>query len=183
MAHHHISPTANAQDVTRDIAGETVHGFRVAAYRETDPEHGDKYGHTYSEHWSTPNTRNPAVRVERMFTETQLLKALTGEAPSQDVTATGEYEPLKWQLVRDSLGYGEIYETNEDGGPGDLVASVYADHEHLIANAPRLRSALIQLLSIAGTPITAAQEAIIAEARNALAAGIGALHAKPESAA
>ena len=82
------SPTANAQDVTRDIAGETVHGFRVAAYRETHPEHGDKYGHTYSEHWSTPNTRNPAVRVERLFTETQLLKALTGEAPAQDVTAT-----------------------------------------------------------------------------------------------
>lgn len=104
-------------------------------------------------------------------------------ANAQDVTGSGEYEPLKWQLVRDDLGYGEIYETNEDGGPGDLVAHVFGDHEHLIATAPRLRSALIQLLAIAGTPITATQEAIVAEARNALAASISALHGKPESVA
>jgi hypothetical protein len=62
-------------DVTRDISGETVCGFRVAAYRETHPEHGDKYGHRYSEHWSTPS-RNPAVKVERLFTEEQLRAAL-----------------------------------------------------------------------------------------------------------
>jgi hypothetical protein len=104
-------------------------------------------------------------------------------ANAQDVTGTGAYEPLKWQLVRDSLGYGEVYETNEDGGTGDLVASVYSDHEHLIANAPRLRSVLIQLLAIAGTPLTAAQEAVFAEARDTLAASIGALHGKQESAA
>lgn len=60
----------------RDIAGETVCGFRVAAYRETHPEHGDKYGHRYSEHWSTPS-QNPAVKVERLFTEADV-RALIG---------------------------------------------------------------------------------------------------------
>jgi hypothetical protein len=63
--------------VERDISGETVCGFRVAAWRETHPEHGDKYGHAYSEHWSTPNTRDPRVKVERLFTEDQLRAALT----------------------------------------------------------------------------------------------------------
>jgi hypothetical protein len=58
--------------VERDISGETVCGFRVAAWRETHPEHGDKYGHSYSEHWSTPNSRDPRVKVERLFTEDQL---------------------------------------------------------------------------------------------------------------
>jgi len=104
-------------------------------------------------------------------------------ANAQDVTASGEYEPLKWQLVRDDLGYGEIYETNEDGWPGDLVAHVFGDHEHLIATAPRLHSVLIQLIAIAGMPLTAAQEAIFAEARSALAASNGTLHGKLESAA
>lgn len=63
-------------DIVRHLAGETVCGFKVVAYRETHPEHGDKYGHSYSEHWSTPNSRNPDVKVERLFTETQLRQAL-----------------------------------------------------------------------------------------------------------
>jgi hypothetical protein len=96
--------------------------------------------------------------------------------------ASSEYEPLKWQLVRDDLGYGSIYETDEDGRPGDLVAHVFGDHEHLIGTAPRLRSALIQLLAIAGTPTTASQDAVFVEARNALGASIGAFHGKLESA-
>lgn len=65
-------------DIRRELAGETVCGFRVAAYRETDPEHGSKYGHRYSEHWSTPS-RNPLVKVERLFTESQLRAALAGK--------------------------------------------------------------------------------------------------------
>ena len=60
--------------------------------------------------------------------------------------ATGEYQQLQWQLVHDSLGYGEIYETAEDGGPGDLVASVFSDHEHLIAAAPDLLAALVVMV-------------------------------------
>lgn len=63
-------------DIQRDLSGETVCGFRVAAYRETHPEHGAKYGHRYSEHWSTPSA-NPAVTVERLFTEAQLRAALS----------------------------------------------------------------------------------------------------------
>ena len=71
---------APAGEMVRDISGETVCGFRVAAYRETHPEHGDKFGHRYSEHWSTPS-QNPAVTVERLFTEQQLRAALS--QPSQ----------------------------------------------------------------------------------------------------
>ncbi len=74
-------PTAVSGDVQRDISGETVCGFRVAAWRETHPEHGDTYGHRYSEHWSTPSTRDPRVKVERLFTETQLRAALTERTP------------------------------------------------------------------------------------------------------
>jgi len=55
-----------------DVSGETVLGMRVAAYRETHPEHGNKFGHIYSEHWSTPNYRHPNVKVERLFTEKQV---------------------------------------------------------------------------------------------------------------
>lgn len=64
------------EDIQRDISGETLCGFRVAAYRETHPKYGDQYGHRYSEHWSTPS-QNPAVTVERLFTETQLRAALS----------------------------------------------------------------------------------------------------------
>jgi hypothetical protein len=63
--------------VEKDISGESVCGFRVAAYRETHPEHGDKYGHIYSKHWSTPSYRDPRVKVERLFTEDQLRAALS----------------------------------------------------------------------------------------------------------
>lgn len=66
-----------AADVTRDMSGEAVCGFRVAAYRETHPEHGNRFGHKYSEHWSTPNSRDPRVVVERLFTEDQLRAALS----------------------------------------------------------------------------------------------------------
>lgn len=62
-------------DTQRDMAGETVCGFRVAAWRETHPEHGDRFGHRYSEHWSTPSS-HPSVKVERLFTEEQLRAAL-----------------------------------------------------------------------------------------------------------
>jgi len=75
---------AGERDVERHLSHETVCGFRVAAYRETHPEHGAKYGHSYSEHWSTPNTRHPDVKVERLFTEDQLRAALS---PALDNTA------------------------------------------------------------------------------------------------
>lgn len=81
----------------------------------------------------------------------------------------GEYQPDAWQIVVDALGYPSIHETDEDGRPGDLVAHCFADNEKLIVNAPRLRSALAQLLAVAGTPITARQEAVFAEARAVLA--------------
>ena len=74
------TPISETVLVGRDAAGETVHGFRVAAYRETHPEHGDKFGHRYSEHWSTPNTRDPRVKVERLFTEEQLLAAIAAHS-------------------------------------------------------------------------------------------------------
>lgn len=77
------APGATAQDgAERHLSGETVCGFEVAAYRETHPEHGAQYGHTYSEHWSTPNRRDPRVKVERLFTETQLREALATPTPT-----------------------------------------------------------------------------------------------------
>lgn len=71
-------------DFQRDIAGENCLGMRVAAYRETHPEHGNKYGYRYSEHWSTPS-QSPAVTVERLFTEAsvcELLARITLDPPS-----------------------------------------------------------------------------------------------------
>lgn len=70
---------SEADGVTRYLNREEVLGFEVAAYRETHPEHGDTYGHRYSEHWSTPNSHDPRVKVERLFTETQLRAALAKE--------------------------------------------------------------------------------------------------------
>lgn len=80
-----------------------------------------------------------------------------------------EYQPLKWQVVVDGLGYSSVHETDEDGKPGDLVAHTYGDHIELIAAAPSLRSALVDLLAIAGTPTTERQEQVFANARAAIA--------------
>lgn len=77
MPANQSTPEATRADVTRELSGESVCGFRVAAYRETHPEHGAKFGHHYSEHWSTPNSRDPRVTVERLFTEDQLRQALS----------------------------------------------------------------------------------------------------------
>jgi hypothetical protein len=87
-----LSPpaTETGDAVERDIAGETVCGFRVAAYRETHPEHGAKYGHQYSEHWSTPNSKHPKVTVERLFTEDQLRAAIASTPADETVTAVFE---------------------------------------------------------------------------------------------
>lgn len=87
---------------------------------------------------------------------------------------TGTYQPLAWQIEIDAFGYASIHETDEDGGSGDLVAQCFGDHEALLLSAPRLRSALIQLLAIAGSPITARQEAVFAEARAAIGQSVGA---------
>lgn len=88
--------------------------------------------------------------------------------------ATGEYQPLAWQIVTDGLGYQSIHETDEDGNPGDIVAEVNSDHIMLLANAAELRSALIDLLAIAGTPITDRQVAIFDAARAVAARSGGA---------
>lgn len=81
----------------RDMAGETVMGMRVAAYREPvrcppdcDPtEFAEIFpkgaGHRYSEHWSTPG-----ANAERLFVEadvrtlTDRLEALSAQAPAGD---------------------------------------------------------------------------------------------------
>lgn len=85
------------------------------------------------------------------------------------MSGTGKYEPFVWQIVKDRLGYDSVHETNEDGGPGDIVCDVYGDHASLIEAAPALRKALMGLLVIAGTPTTERQEAVFAEARAAIA--------------
>lgn len=87
------------------------------------------------------------------------------ENPAAD---TQEYQPLVWQITVDELGYQAIHETDEGGRPGDLVAEVFGDGAELIVNAPRLRRALLQLLTIAGTPVTDRQEAVFTEVRAVL---------------
>ena len=79
-------PTGAGETVERDISGEIVCGFRVAAYRETHPEYGATYGYFYSDHWSTPNNKHPNVVVERLFTEDQLRAALAA-APADETVA------------------------------------------------------------------------------------------------
>lgn len=90
------------------------------------------------------------------------------------IVATGEYQPLAWQIVTDDLGYQSIHETDEDGNPGDLIAEVNGDHIMLLVNAAELRSALVDLLAIAGTPITDRQAAVFDAARAAAARAGGA---------
>lgn len=89
-------------DAVRDIAGETVCGLRVAAYRETHAEHGDRYGHQYSEHWSTPS-KNPAVKVERLFTEDQVRGILSRlSAAKARVGVLEEALDKAWRRIRDN---------------------------------------------------------------------------------
>lgn len=68
-----------------------------------------------------------------------------GAATAGRVTpaATGEYEPLVWQIITGKQGYVSLHETDEDGNPGDLIAQV-CNHDHLklLAAAPDLLSAL-----------------------------------------
>lgn len=101
-------------DVVRDMTGESVCGYRVAAWRETHPEHGDKFGHRYSEHWSTPST-NPAVKVERLFTESQLRAALSRPMPSREEVAR-KIDPEAWEEY-----------LLEDGRVDEEVASIFQD--------------------------------------------------------
>jgi len=58
-----------------------------------------------------------------------------------------EYQPLKWQVVVDGLGYSSVHETDEDGKPGDLVAHTYGDHINLIGAAPALLAAAEKALN------------------------------------
>lgn len=77
---HPKAPAEGAGD-ERTIDGETVLGFKVAAWRYQNASDADgaPYGYRYCEHWSTPG--NGAKAVERLFTETQLRDALRTQAP------------------------------------------------------------------------------------------------------
>jgi hypothetical protein len=72
--------------VERTIDGESVGGFKVAAWRYLGPQDDDgaRFGYRYCEHWSTVG--NHPKKVERLFTEDQLLAALT---PKEAPAATG----------------------------------------------------------------------------------------------
>lgn len=82
-----------------------------------------------------------------------------------------------WVVVQDALGYASIHEQPEDGasGTGDLIAHVFGEDNvaELIAASQELESALIQLLAIAGTPITDRQVEVFKTARAALAKANG----------
>lgn len=61
--------------------------------------------------------------------------------------ALGWYRADVWQFVISELGFEYIHETNEDGGPGDLVAEVYGDNASLIVAAPVMLAALRRVVS------------------------------------
>jgi hypothetical protein len=92
----------------RDASGETVLGMRVAAYRETHPEHGSKFGHIYSEHWSTPNYLHPNVKVERLFTEKQVRDLI------QQQQATIERLSAALEPFADKAAYADAVEAEDD---------------------------------------------------------------------
>jgi hypothetical protein len=80
LASRPTTPEAQlAEEDGRDLSGETYLGLRVAAWRE-ESRHGEKYGHVYSEHWSTPGAG--AKNVERLFTESQVA-VLTAQLAAQ----------------------------------------------------------------------------------------------------
>lgn len=132
--------------LVRGMADETVFGYRVAAYRETHPEHGDKYGHRYSEHWSTPS-QNSDVKVERLFTEEQLLSAI-----GSDAAMTSEL--MQW------LGAQTNLELSFDYGDADEDGNDWCVHQ--VSGAINDRE--WRLVGCGATPLAA-----ISNARNYLA--------------
>jgi len=76
-------PPAATEDAHRTMDGETVWGFKVAAWRYVGPQDPDdaRFGHRYCEHWSTVG--NAPKKVERLFTEDQLRAALSA-APAPE---------------------------------------------------------------------------------------------------
>ena len=163
--------TETPEDVVRDMAGETVCGFRVAAYRETHPEHGDKYGHRYSEHWSTPSSRDPRVKVERLFTEAQLREALAradseGQLHDQWASTATKHKCLILR-VGSALGMSphwsetEIIERVEDRA-ANLTAASAALLSHL-KFAVKLLSAFP---AMSGMAQVEAMRAVVAEAES-----------------
>lgn len=115
LSQRFAAPGATAQDgAERHLSGETVCGFEVAAYRETHPEHGDQYGHTYSEHWSTPNTRDPRVKVERLFTETQLREALATPTPTIRAGMVASAAEIAQAIKATEYKYFGDYEMSDD---------------------------------------------------------------------
>lgn len=125
--------------VGRDAAGETVFGLRVAAYRETHPEHGDRYGHAYSEHWSTPNYNHPNVKVERLFTEDQLRDTLTTLTTLSVRNAELErgIDRLAAYIMENVPG-----EPSENQGAVDTAIRLLGKNAELEREVKRLREAL-----------------------------------------
>ncbi|MBI1620314.1 Lar family restriction alleviation protein [Aquamicrobium zhengzhouense] len=122
--------------VGRDAAGETVFGLRVAAYRETHPEHGDRYGHAYSEHWSTPNYNHPNVKVERLFTEDQLRDTLTTLSVRNAELERG-IDRLAAYIMENVPG-----EPSENQGAVDTAIRLLGKNAELEREVKRLREAL-----------------------------------------
>ena len=71
------APAEAGDDVQQTISGETVCGFKVAAWQYLGPNDDAKFGHRYCEHWSTVG--NHPKLVVRLFTEDQLRSALRAQ--------------------------------------------------------------------------------------------------------
>lgn len=85
------APAEAGEDVQRTISGESVCGFKVAAWQYLGPndESDAKYGHRYCEHWSTVGAH--PKKVVRLFTEDQLRAALRAQPQARE-----DAQPVAW---------------------------------------------------------------------------------------
>jgi hypothetical protein len=151
-------------EVERHLSHETVCGFKVAAYRETHPEHGSKFGHSYCEHWSTPNNRDPRVTVERLFTEAQLREALFTRPQPAVLDEVGReaiariVDPEAWSSSQSYVGTGDRWAASKLNSENTrLGMSRYYWKIAAEARAPSLAKADAILAHIASTTAAAVQ--------------------------
>lgn len=122
LATREEAPAEAGDDVQQTISGETVCGFKVAAWQYLGPNDDAKFGHRYCEHWSTVG--NHPKRVVRLFTEDQLRSALRAQPQAREVAGPAEpevgrviYERIEKLLTDDPQGWERAYLSH-------LVASV-----------------------------------------------------------
>ncbi|MGU3457257.1 hypothetical protein ACLBV5_13195 [Brevundimonas sp. M1A4_2e] len=178
LATREEAPAEAGDDVQRTMDGETVCGFKVAAWRFIGPNDGDeaRFGHRYCEHWSTVG--NAPKRVERLFTEGQLRAALRAQPQARE-----EAQPLGPDLHAIAKDAAERVHKNGGCVPQMAYAPIlFALQDAMKATPPapeaeKLRVAVDALTLIAdvktAAPVSTARQALAALQQDALSAAPG----------